>query len=115
MARMTRGPRLPNLRAVLYGVLALVAVFGAVSNGHLVRQTEQIQREQALADATSRQRLVAEQVARHAGQLATESTAADRQQARDQLRLSIAALRAGQRALNVCLVGAEWNKWSPGA
>ncbi len=96
---MSRGPRTLNLRAVLYGVLALTATFIVVSNGLLAQQTRQIQREQTLAAATGRQQVVAEQIGRLAWQLSTAPSAGDRQRARDQLRRRVAELREDHRTL----------------
>ncbi|WP_022803060.1 sensor domain-containing diguanylate cyclase [Deinococcus ficus] len=93
---MTHSPRLPNPRAVLYGLLGLLALFSVVSNGLLVRSTAQIEREQALTAATSRQQRLAEQVLRHARQVIAAPVS---QQARGDLQRSIATLQDGQREL----------------
>ncbi|WP_019011155.1 PAS domain-containing protein [Deinococcus aquatilis] len=90
----------PNLRAVLYSVVAVIAVFGGLSNVFLARGMAQIQDGMALVNTTSRQQMLAEQVARYAGQLVTALTSEERQQARLHLKGSVTQMQEGHQRLS---------------
>jgi len=96
---MPHEPQLPNLRAVVYSVLAVIAMFGGGSNILLARETAQIQQELALVSVTGRQQVLAEQVARYARQRVTALAPQDRQQAHANLRRSVAEMRRGHQDL----------------
>ncbi|MFC4427247.1 sensor domain-containing diguanylate cyclase [Deinococcus navajonensis] len=89
---------MPNLRRVAWGVLATIALIGVWSNASLERDTSELQKEVSVMNITDRQRVYAEEVARHAWQLVTALSVEDRKQARTRLKRSVAGMRDGQGA-----------------
>ncbi|UBV44924.1 diguanylate cyclase (plasmid) [Deinococcus taeanensis] len=89
---------MPNLRRVAWGVLATIALIGVWSNASLERDTGRLLAEISVMNITDRQRVYAEEVARHAWQLVTALSHEDRQQARARLKRSVAGMRDGHGA-----------------
>lgn len=89
---------MPNLRLVAWGVLATIALIGVWSNASLERDTSELLSEISVMNITERQRVYAEEVARHAWQLATALSVEDRKQARTRLKRSVTSMDEGHRA-----------------
>ncbi|MFC4640159.1 diguanylate cyclase domain-containing protein [Deinococcus hohokamensis] len=89
---------MPNLRRVAWGVLVTIALIGVWSNASLERDTSTLLAETAVMNIADRQRVYAEEVARHAWQLVTALSTPDRQQARARLKRSVASMREGHGA-----------------
>ena len=89
---------MPNLRRVAWVVLATIAVIGVWSNAILERDTSELLSEVSVMNIMGRQRVYAEEVARHAWQLVTALPVEDRKQARVRLKGSVSGMRDGHGA-----------------
>ncbi|MBB5362870.1 PAS domain S-box protein [Deinococcus humi] len=89
---------MPNLRRVAWGALATIALIGVWSNAVLERDTSELLTEVSVMNIMGRQRVYAEEVARHAWQLVTALPVEDRKQARTRLKGSVAGMREGHGA-----------------